>query len=116
MTDKKPTEEQIKEFWEGCGFMWQKRGKYESDGYIMFAPGKFQTYQTHIWLPLVDLNNLFKYAVPKTYNPCQIELLKDDDTWRARVSDYLSIEKGTVFSDKDPAIALFWAIWEVINV
>ena len=88
----KPTEAQIKEFWEWCGYNW-----------VTYAMGE---------VPSLDLNNLFKYAVPKITDytlgkhfpgGCYAEVYKDTKYHRG-----YSI-------DKDPALALFWAIWGVFH-
>uniref|UniRef100_A0A6M3JNV7 Uncharacterized protein n=1 Tax=viral metagenome TaxID=1070528 RepID=A0A6M3JNV7_9ZZZZ len=76
MVSEKPTNEQIKEFWEWCGFK-------VALGKLYWYPDK--EFSPARRLPSVDLNNLFKYAVPKLNMPVI------------------------------PALALFWAIWEVIK-
>ena len=109
-----PTEEQIKEFWEWCGLtiyeddttftLWQdSRGKLVCCGH------------TDRMLD-IDLNNLFKYAVPK---------LKEH--YRKLTESYLPehyfhsivplMERwiDEVAEDKDPAFALLSLIWEVIK-
>lgn len=62
-----PTQEQIKEFWEWCGFthnigskMWNY-GKYKETNAWWVAPNG----KKYVDLPLIDPNSLFKYAVPK---------------------------------------------------
>ncbi len=97
-----PTEAQIKEFWEWCGLIKIKRGWKFPNGDALIDCGN----------PPIDLNNLFRYAVPKL------------DKYRLEV-DWSKIERhfayaeigeksGTVWND-DPALALFWAIWAVIS-
>ena len=54
----KPTEEQIKKFWEWCGFKYDHWG---DDNFIIYPDDKVP----RAVQPLIDLNNLFKYAVPK---------------------------------------------------
>ena len=95
MKAKQPTQEQIKEFWEWCGFS----VKCENDIHYWYDPkGKF--YDMHS--PFIDLNNLFKYAVPKLkgWTPARDKILRQ----------WLTI---FIRDDSDPALALFWAIWEV---
>ena len=90
----KPTEEQIKKLWEWCGIKTKVR-----------VGDKANTHKATICFP-IDLNNLFEYAVPKLSSKMAkykvMYLLKD---W---------VEAITIF-DKDPALALFWAIWEVME-
>ena len=118
----KPTKEQQKILWEWCGFklvngiVWID----ESDNRI------------HKESP-IDLNNLFKYAVPKVVyirgggHPCTVSILIGSGTelvgeYRAEISNstlYKTPEYTTprysIAFDKDPTLALFWAIWEVIH-
>ena len=59
-----PTQKQIKEFWERCGFRWtvSKTGNY----WVRTDPsGTEGQMEVIIHYPSIDLNNLFKYAVPK---------------------------------------------------
>ena len=115
----KSTQEQIKEFWEWCGF------KYVRVDDIPWHK-KPEDYLTNYWYannhwvypdgsknkdaPPIDLNNLFKYAVPKLHNDYKIWLtyFPEFDTYNAQIGD-------SSISLKDPALALFWAIWEVIH-
>ncbi len=62
------TQEQINEFWEWCGWKWhdveinpEPRVKYRGSHWI--SPDDEQ----YIWTgnPPIDLNNLFRYAVPQ---------------------------------------------------
>ncbi len=102
----KPTDEQIKEFWEWCGF---KMDNYEST-YLATRytyPGKSVYIHTK---PKLDLTNLFTYAVPKLpyvlLESCQAG-------YRASVSADMKFNPEVL--DKDPALALFWAIYEVMK-
>lgn len=91
----KPSEEQVKEFWELIGVEIQ-----EIDGTKQYI------------YPHLDLNNLFKYAAPK---------LRYFSMHHDRKLGFLvSVDGGedlgvAVSEDKDPAFALFWAIWEMIH-
>ena len=126
MADKQPTEAQIKEFWERCGIHCHKWEGREDD--LMGAGrcqcgesemgfedgGKVFWYKSEIPYP-IDLNNLFKYAVPK--------LVEQD--YEVTVRCFQAKWEVTLFAGKqpfndseikdveDPALALFWAIWEV---
>ena len=86
---KQPTEEQVKEFWERCGL------PYEGYSNANRLEGKI--------LSSIDLNNLFKYAV------LNLELFSV--VGRLRLLRYWVEELG----DNDPALALFWAIYEVVG-
>ena len=124
----KPTNEQKKEFWEKIGFKWGKvdyvsglsselNGTYETWVSPLASNGDkskpLDNQEVMEGLPDIDLNNLFKYAVPKLpflrmdYQPITeeffFETMKPNDP-------NLKVGNG-----KDPALALFWAIWEVIK-
>ena len=118
-----PTDEQVKEFWEWCGF-------YQEDGesYMDSTPYKVWKHPSNLLhdfgykaFPglLVDLNNLFKYAVPKvTY--CELIKVGRPDyhgCWCGYVSIRPSYELGKALfvEDEDPALALFWAIYKVME-
>lgn len=100
---KEPTEAQRKEFWEWCGLSqnhWTK-------AWFIDANTKANPQ------PNIDLNNLFKYAVPglgfdikfiEWVDGCfEVELLEGEHT------------RVAVAKDEDPALALFWALWEVME-
>ena len=89
----KPTNEQIKEFWEWCGQVTVRRVRSHE-------PGSFRD---QAYYPTLDLNNLFKYAVPKL----------DEETKKAVFDEWLYLMD--VNRNEDPALALFWAIYGVIK-
>ena len=114
----KPTEAQVKEFWEWCGFKlkedWRRRGfHYEA---TVKCPNWIYPDNPHweygeSYLPRLDLNNLFKYAVPKLENDVAIKIFKGDYSW------IVELWKDNIIArdhDKDPATALFLAIEKVI--
>ena len=114
MEDKQPTEQQIKEFWEWCGL--KQICSPHDDMYrrgIWADPIEQRRFDT----PDIDLNNLFKYAVPKLYAVEVGTWFPPDSSkldWRAWVEDSpMSI--GVQSYGETPALALFWAIWEVIH-
>ena len=96
MVVNKPTAKEIKEFWEWCGLKvtWQR--------------DKFVVVEGELTEEIVflDLNSLFKYAVPKLGMLLPIYqvmyILKD---WIETV----------IVSQKDPTLARFWIIHEVIK-
>jgi len=115
----KPTKEQIKKFWEWCGF-YQERVKEVYDiGYsTMWRNNKGYW---HSALPPIDLNNLFKYAVPKL-----IELNYSFDIWNGSHQMISLIDEwGVQLSlptrvfhteiQETLALALFWAINKAIE-
>lgn len=115
MTEQKPTDKQIKKFWAWCGF----RLEADIDFFWWYLPDG-----GHLPLgeqPALDLNNLFKYAVPKLDElGYAFELYRWHEVdWKnagygARVYRYTPIvPQPTIMGD--PALALFWAIWGVID-
>ena len=90
----KPTDEQIKEFWELCDAPYKRVRRIGQPHY-----------------PPIDLNNLFKYAVPKVfevdYKKAYMAVLR----WITDYANYVGISK----IEQDPALALFWAIYKVIK-
>ena len=98
-----PTEAQINRqqklyFWKTVGF------KYTGDDYHeewVFNGKSFDN------LPLIDLNNLFKHAVPK--------LIEKLGTYRANgvMSVWINI---VVIDGVDPAYSLFWSIKDEIQI
>ena len=127
----KPTQEQIKEFWEWCGLIHINNpipieaansceaiaidkplnGWYCPD----YAKGtsKLISFKE---TPIIDLNNLFKWAVPKLEEiGLDIELKRTiEPKWRVIISNYTD-RPPTMGDDDNPALALFWAIWKVVK-
>ena len=98
----KPTQEQIKEFWE-----WYSAPIGESlDGRKVYRP--------------IDLNNLFEYAVPKWIGLRCEELHISEETaykilfdlWYEKLLE-LSERPSTMFYVIYPALALFWVLWKI---
>ncbi len=108
-----PSESEIKEFWEWCGFKETTREKYVSWN---------QTITLDVWelgdysktdLPDIDLYNLFKYAVPKLDSLTDINLYLRGEEWKVDLIFFdIPAVRGT---STDPVLALFWAIREVIK-
>jgi hypothetical protein len=100
--DKKPSKEQIKEFWEWCGLTqnhWTK--EWFVNPHTRAEPQ-----------PVLDLNNLFKYAVPKLHT---VRLEYDYFEQGKQFGVSTAGNRTTYARANDPALALFWAIWEVIH-
>ena len=108
----KPTDEQKREFWEGCGF--KHRDGHDEYVYGWYRHGLLIAQR----LP-IDLNNLFKYAVPNipNFDRISLEPCGKEGAWFATVYQrvFPSPETYIEHEGKDPALALFWAIWEVVN-
>jgi len=107
------TNEQIKEFWEWCGFEYKIPSDYGLPCCDWWQyPDGIQSSNS----PPIDLNNLFKYAVPKL-DYCDITKPETPKGWWVS-SVRIEVNNRIVFGhkiDKDPALALFWAIWEVMK-
>lgn len=102
---EEPTEAQIKEFWEWCGFNWVSSYDCftmpEGDEKALMFNGD------------IDLNNLFKYAVPKAVE--ELRVRPDVRHIHNAYAKLFNIWLERLFSMnyKDLAPALFWVIWEV---
>ena len=119
----KPTDEQVKKFWEWCGFEETYNSELCSEyvsrksmqtklirrniKYIIY-PDTSEKYD----YPKLTLDSLFKYAVPKLRNWFMKQNI---------MSPYIYVvvkthdAKGVSVDCDCPALALFWAIWEVID-
>jgi len=130
-----PTEEQIKELWEWCGCV-QAQGKlrrdfhYESGqkvGDWRFPDGSMAR---HGLLPPIDLKSLFKWAVPKLRDKniawelrnCVLKIRGEYQDfamaklmWNKKAFWKFTNLKLSIKVDRDPAQALFWAIYKVIK-
>lgn len=124
---EKPTEAQIKAFWEWCGFKqleWAKTGwHYEATKKVMNWTHPLLEYGSIDFLPRIDPNSLIRYAVPKLQDMGRaIDILCfEHKGFRVQTFDLFSpiTEPGLVpiteAKDDDFALALFWAIWSVIK-
>ena len=99
----KPTEEQIREFWEWCGFKLMAGSNYLLVECPVGYPLGFHS-------PPIDLNSLFKYAVPKAREVLgELKFVGLLIRWIANFAFVRLDEKIT-----DPTLALFWALYEVM--
>ena len=100
----KPTQEQIKEFWE----------HFVKDHQVCIVESSGAT---HFETLPIDLNNLFKYAVPKLYEQdYYYDLLQWNTGQHKAIINKKTVEWAVTASDavaETPALALFWAIYEV---
>lgn len=119
---EKPTEAQIREFWEWCEFKYIDK---KLDEHWVFTPKgtdkRISVYGDR-WitpdelavigfLPQINLDNLFEYAVPKVR-----EILNESEQIVYPFHKFmLRWAYAIAISRKDPALALFWAIWKVIH-
>ena len=64
MTDKQPTQEQISELWEWCGFKVKETvNSFHEPIIVLLEHPHFGS--LIVGKPELDLNNLFEFAVPK---------------------------------------------------
>ena len=103
---KEPTQEQIKEFWGRIADKYETFGD-DTHRHYMFNGEWYEGsgVPTGSGNPPIDLNNLFKYAVPKIKEKGILVLVNMLVEW---LMDY-------IYRGKDPALALFWAIWRVVK-
>jgi hypothetical protein len=120
------------EFWGWCGFV--NRGHSYSGKELWVSPEDIEWFDkcirnvdkrgyarmpekdSYYALPQIDLNNLFKYAVPKIEKP-QISFYFDNTSWSVEVR-VISKSGGIIVAGglaPDPAQALFGAICKVIE-
>ncbi len=113
-----PTKAQIKEFLEQCGFKFTPHLSSKGNTYktteIMGYPDGFRHIVYKGESPPIDLNNLFKWAVPLALIKIGTVMFENMSVERARgVLFRLWLRKlDEGMSDED---ALFWTIWEVIH-
>jgi len=111
------------EFWQWCGFTVKERRQYNKadycssiDGYDWTNPDGETFYLT--WeSPEVDLNNLFKWAMPKLDSyQIGIKVSRITRTHLVSILHYTVDHRyfRTIASDPDLATALRNAIWELI--
>ena len=109
----KPTDEQIQFVWERCGFKETRKVLYCNKDKTAYRAWLDPDGNKDHWTystPPIDLNNLFKYAVPKLEPPDFSFYQTNDGEWI--VSLYHEV---ITIKDKDPALALFWAIYKAFG-
>ena len=112
----KPTDEQIKEFWEWCGWEIRIGEVKDASGWVCHPVSSWLN-GVETALPDIDLNNLFKYAVPRVrkYLNSQSEI-DGIDLVKYPFHDFLRRWAYAIaIKNEDSALTLFWAIYEVIN-
>ena len=110
-----PTKEQKQWFWEQCGW------EYDSEFDYWYPPGSPKVrgfYITYRSFEMdIDLNNLFKYAVPKLEQAgykYEICATTSSTEHRATIRDR-AFSFVEMVGDDDPALALFWAIYKALG-
>lgn len=104
----KPTNEQVRTFWEWCGVHPEK----------VYEQPCFQQGAYHLKYPKVNPNNLFKWAVPKLQEEgyrINLDLQNDIENGEWRVWIHKPYGNSWEARSENPALALFWTIWEVIQ-
>lgn len=106
-----PTDEQIKVLWKRCGFKFASLASYQQfedykEHEVFYYPNGITAYQLH-YLPVIDLSNLFKWAVPKL-----LEGLDKMD--RNKVYLMLCKVMRDFIDGKDLELALFWAVYPLV--
>jgi len=103
MTDKEPTKEpsgeQIWRLWEWCGLYID--GKYHDTGRNIWRDLQGNLVSTID--PPIDLNSLFRWAMPKLSQYDKTKIL----------SNWFNVITNN--PKEDPALALFWAIYPLIG-
>ena len=112
---KEPTEAQIKEFWKRCGLeLIPHIDRYSSGDYNWI---EYRKDGVRVDEPKLDLNNLFKYAERPFVSMACGSL--NEEGWKgawAKVITHDRLKIGELREEGlTPALALFWAIWEVIG-
>ena len=124
MKQEEPTQEQIKEFWEWCGFThfivedipWHKKPEdyqriyWYANNHWIYPNGSKQKDP-----PPIDLNSLFKYAVPKAIDKI---MLPQEQGCSCEIAYAIIFKKWLQYLELDipnHVTTLFWVIWGVIK-
>ena len=107
----KPTEEQIRRFWKWCRCQLQCE---MPEGFDKLPSWSGLTPEGRLGFFLLDLSNIFRWAVPMLD---KAKVITNDapggDRFFNGEAEY-SGRRGAC-TDEDPALALFWAIYKVID-
>ncbi len=100
--DKQPTKEQIK---EDIVLANQEINKWCGTEGINYYEGD------------TALGLSFKYAVPKLQEEGKFIQLEafEQKGFRCIISNMITVRGGKMFYNDNPALALFWAIWEAVK-
>lgn len=108
----KPTDEQIKELWEWCGARCLKCR------HLITKEIKPDRCCCHSYELDLDLNNLFRWTVPKvTQIGYELILFMTRDLCEIEINDVElpPAKQSQLEQDKDPVLALFWATYKIIK-
>lgn len=112
---REPTQAEIREFWEWCGLKVVSEAARLSSGLYILEAWRMPDGEIN-FRPALDLNNLFKYAVPKAdianwYTTLRSHVysteLNTNPDYEAALSN--GSQKITAH-EEDPALALFRAL------
>ncbi len=106
-----PTQKQIKEFWEWCGFTVLPANMWIEPKWVLeHQIGNYYGEKP----PHIDLNNLFKYAVPKVKSLLRMTIRKIPTGYQWQIDRKPSYGGEFVIGEGDTeTLALFWALWQV---
>jgi len=113
--NREPTKEEIKRFWEYWGFVFEEHNSRFEHWWTYFAPEDMllEWHEKHqkTGFPPLDLNSLFRYAVPKAIDKIMARL---DWSRNAAFNILFSNWRHELKNDLEyPALALFWALEKV---
>ena len=112
MNKKELTKEQW--FWEQCGFKQLEPGRggyhYRTTKKVWnwLPPSETERHKSIPFLPPIDLNNLFLYAVPKIREKLKTKFRFNEMVVEPWVKDWL-------YWDEDPADSLFEIIYKAFG-
>ena len=117
---REPTEEQIKKFWEWCGI--KEVREYRE----VHSKGDDLSGTYHFWktpdgselsrIPPIDLNSLFEYASQHFISMACGNI--NEPEWKGAWAKVITHERETSHiweAGLTPALALFWAIYKVME-
>jgi len=122
--NKEPTQEQWVELLEWCGFKFFEPVEGGAID-VLYPDGSLCLSSSKMAVPPMDLNILFEYAVPKLCDTdgkdrgsgVQVFLrLCDGVGWTVKgwmSSVVAGVRIANIEGEATPALALFWAIWQV---
>lgn len=116
---RKPTQKELKEFWEWCGFRQDVDGLYILPDCKRWTDRSGASINVIQFLPKLDLNNLFKYAVPKLQDKGYMVELYSYEQKGYKVSIYHITGQVdipvVITTNEESALALYQAIRQVME-
>jgi len=117
---ERPTKEQVARLWKWCGFIVKPDEQYPTWEELFAPTGERIMGSKKITpdlFPEIDLNNLFKWAAPKL-EPIQIHF-KRQTAYPEHIGEincwFYYQEKQYAGWGTTPTLALFWAIYDLIE-